>query len=109
MGKKTVWDIYWADVAYEDNPEIIKKRPVVIKSDGGAFIMSFYATSQPSKPEYDCYPIKQWREAGLDKPTVVRLDKCLRLEPNDFHEYIGHLTEQDALILQLELMRVINR
>ena len=48
------WDIYWAKVAFEDDPTTIKLRPIVIFRDGGAFIMSYYATSQSPKPGDDC-------------------------------------------------------
>ena len=27
------WDIYWADVPYEEDPSISKKRPVIIAKD----------------------------------------------------------------------------
>ena len=103
------WDIYWAYVAFEDNPTMIKLRPVVIFRDGGAFILSYYATSQSPKPGYDCYPIKSWREAGLKEQTVIRLDKRLKLRPSDLSDYIGRLSEQDILLIQLECARIANR
>lgn len=109
MAKVSNWDIFWAAVAFQDDPETSKMRPVVVSSNRGAFIMSFYATSQSPKPGYDCYIIKHWQEAGLDKPTVIRLDKCLRLFPADFGDYIGHLAEQDIILIQLELARLTNR
>lgn len=109
MAKISEWDVFWAKVAFEDEPEVIKMRPVVITSNRGAFIMSFYATSQSPKPGYDCYVLKQWKEAGLSKPTVIRLDKCLRLIPDDFGDYIGHLTEQEIFLIQFELARILNR
>ena len=102
------WDIYWASVAFEDDPATIKMRPVVIFRDGGAFIMSYYATSQSPKPGYDCYPIKLWKEAGLKEQTVIRLDRRLRLIPSDFKEYIGRLSDQDILLIQLECARIAN-
>ena len=103
------WDIYWARVAFEDDPATIKMRPVVIFRDGGAFIMSYYATTQSPKPGYECYPIKRWKEAGLKEQTVIRLDKRLKLSPSDLQEYIGRLSEQDILLIQLECARIINR
>ena len=109
MARFSAWDIFWAEVVFEDDPETIKMRPVVVNSNRGAFIMSFYATSQSPKPGYDCYIIKQWEQAGLDKPTVIRLDKCLKLFPANFGDYIGHLTDQDIILIQLELARIANR
>jgi hypothetical protein len=103
------WNLYWAEVAFEDDPTIIKLRPVVILQDGGAFIMSYYATSKSPKPGYDCYSIRAWKEAGLSEQTVIRLDKCLKLKPSDFRDYIGCLSEQDVLLIKLECARIANR
>ena len=103
------WDIYWARVAFEDDPATIKMRPVIVSRDGGAFIMSYYATTKSPKPGYDCYPVKHWQQAGFKEQTVIRLDKRLRLLPSDFQGYIGRLSEQDILLIQLECARIANR
>lgn len=103
------WNIYWARVAFEDDPNTTKLRPVVILQDGGAFIMSYYATSKAPKPGYDCYSLKDWKAAGLSEQTVIRLDKLLKLIPSDLHEYIGCLSEQDTLLIKLECARIANR
>lgn len=103
------WDIYWANVAFEDDPTTTKMRPVVILRDGGAFIMSYYATTQSPKPGYDCYPIRSWKESGLDEQTVIRLDKVLKLRPSDIRDYIGRISDQEILLIQLECARIANR
>ena len=71
--------------------------------------MSFYVTSQSPKPGYDCYPIKNWAKAGLQKQSVVRLDKMLRLQPDDVQDFIGHLSDIDIMLIELELARIANR
>lgn len=109
MPKYEKWDIYWAIVAYDDEPGKKKLRPVIIGYDGAAYIMSFYVTSQSPKPGYDCYPIKNWAKAGLQKQSVVRLDKMLRLQPDDVQDFIGHLSDIDIMLIELELARIANR
>ena len=109
MPKYEKWDIYWAIVAYDDEPGKKKLRPVIIGYDGAAYIMSFYVTSQSPKPGYDCYPIKNWAKAGLQKQSVVRLDRMLRLQPDDVQDFIGHLSYIDIMLIELELARIANR
>lgn len=49
--------------------------------------------------------IDEWREAGLSKPTSVRLDKVLRLQESDLDGKIGELQERDKLIIRLRLSK----
>lgn len=109
MAKYEKWDIYWAAVAYEDHPAEIKLRPVVITNSGDAYIIAFYTTSQSPKPGYDCYTIRYWQNAGLKRPSNVRLDKALHLRPSDMREYIGRLSEPDILCIHLALAQLAKR
>ena len=109
MPKYAKWDIYWANVAYQDDPTTIKTRPVVVNDSGDAYVVAFYVTSQSPKPGYCCYVIKHWQNAGLPMQSNIRLDKSIRLLPSDIKDRIGCLSEQDILFVQLELARMANR
>ena len=89
------WDLWWADVAYEDVP-VSEKRPVLIYSPETAYIISFKITSH--SPRQDCwgeYPIKLWKEAGLTRPSTIRCSKKLCLTELDIDEKIGELHPVD--------------
>lgn len=109
MTKYKRWDIYYARVAYEDDPSTIKSRPVVITDSGDAYIIAYYTTSQSPKPGYPCYIIQHWQRAGLSKPSNIRLDRPLSLLPSDMLNRIGCLAEQDILLINLELARIANQ
>lgn len=97
------WDIYLAKVSFEDNPDEAKIRPVVISSNGNAFIVAFYTTSQSPKPGYPCYTIKHWQQAGLNRQSNIRLDKAIKLPHTAIISRIGRLTDQDIMHISLEL------
>lgn len=89
------WDLWWADIVYEDQP-VCEKRPVLIYSHETAYIISFKITSHPPRLEYKGeYPIKLWKEAGLTKPSTIRCSKKLCLTELDFDEKIGSLHPVD--------------
>lgn len=91
------WDIYIADVPFEDLPQA-KPRPVIILEDTVIMIHCLKMTSQP--PRRGEYILQKWREAGLHKPTTVRISKQLSLPPTSFRKHIGALHPVDILEIQ---------
>ena len=90
------WDIWLANVRFEDNPEESKLRPVLVIDKQNMFILSFKMTSHtPRQNFYGEYSIKYYKEAGLVKPTVIRLSKKLLLLENEFIHQIGRLHPYD--------------
>lgn len=90
------WDIWLANVRFEDNPEETKLRPVLVIDKQNMFILSFKMTSHtPRQNFYGEYSIKYYKEAGLIKPTVIRLSKKLLLLENEFIHQIGRLHPYD--------------
>lgn len=65
------WDIGIAYVRFDENTDD-KVRPVLIVNIGNNNIISFKITTRFRSHILE-YPIKQWRQAGLDKPSCVRL------------------------------------
>lgn len=97
----TKWDVYIADVPFEDIMES-KVRPVVIVDDSiVATIDCIKLTSHP--PRSGEYALKYWKEAGLHKPTTVRLSKVLSLSPTNLKTRIGSLHIVDILEIEKRL------
>lgn len=101
---KKQWDIWLAKVKFEDEPEKFKIRPVVIYDHQKALILSYKVTGQPPKEQYMDYELQQWKEAGLDTISTIRLQKLLPLEERDFVKKIGRLKIKDILAIKIILM-----
>lgn len=96
------WDIYWADVPFEDDPGQSKIRPVIIARDASpAYVLTLKVTSQEAR-DYDPgdFPITYWKAAGLNEPSVVRIRKISQLTPDRFGDYIGRIQAADAFAIQ---------
>ena len=93
----TKWDIYIADVPFEDLPQS-KPRPVIILEDSVVLIDCLKMTSHPPRPGE--YALQKWHEAGLLKPTTVRLSKSLLLPLNALRKRLGALHPIDILEIE---------
>ena len=88
-------DIVDAFVYFEDNPTEGKK-PVLILSPEEAFVLSLKMTSHPPRIGYPGeYNIIRWKEAGLSKPTTVRISKVLRIRYEDIIIKRGRINESE--------------
>lgn len=94
------WDIYIADVPFEDLPES-KLRPVLILDGDVLLVDCLKMTSHPPRPGE--YSLQKWREAGLHKATTVRLSKRLLLNQDALRKYVGHLQPIDILEIEKRL------
>lgn len=95
------WDVYWADMPYEENPSQTKPRPVVIARDQVVYVLTLRVTSHAArqKDPYD-YTLQFWQEAGLTKASVVRVSKLAKIKPEAIHERIGSIHPADAIAIQ---------
>ncbi len=90
------WDIWLAKVAFEDAPDIIKKRPVLILDDMKCLVLSLKITSHSPRGHYkDEYQIIEWEKAGLLKPSTLRISKKLLLPKDSFLTKLGELQPID--------------
>ncbi|WP_413815514.1 type II toxin-antitoxin system PemK/MazF family toxin [Christensenella minuta] len=103
--KFQVWDIWYAEYAYEDEPECSKDRPVLIINVNPLNLVMLKITSQGPRDSYD-YTIKKWREAGLKEESHIRMLHRLSAKEEDFRRKIGSLHEVDRLCLKLKLSRL---
>lgn len=91
------WDIYLANVPFEDVPQS-KVRPVLVIDDTAVIIDCIKMTSKP--PRRGEYVLKDWENAGLHKQTAVRISKRLRLEKARLIKQIGKLQLNDIVEIQ---------
>ena len=84
------WELWLARVAYEDQPNVCKKRPVIVYSETECFTLSFKVSSQNPHAYRENYELQMWREAGLDKPSFISLNP-VRIKIEDMLFKIGKL------------------
>lgn len=102
MTKMKRWEIWEADVPYEENKGH-KKRPVLILSETDMIVFSLKMTSHKAryKKLEGEYEIMKWQEAGLEKPTVIQCSKRLKLEKSRFTgKQYGRLMATDIIGMQ---------
>lgn len=89
------FDILLAKVNFEDSNKY-KVRPVLCINKIQNGIIARKMTSKSTRNNYPGeYYIQDWREAGLYKPTVVRMSKYVTVPFNNIIKTIGHLTPKD--------------
>ncbi len=89
-------DVYLIKVHYQLTGET-KIRPVVIVSNEKAIdldVLISPITGQAARNEFDV-PIKKWREAGLEKPSVARTSKITMIHNSILYKQIGKLDITD--------------
>ena len=94
------WEIYWADVRFEDT-DGYKVRPVVILNETVAFVVGFGVYSASPRPKTNDYVIRDWKQAGLDHQSTIRPDRLVSIDKNRVYEKIGELSKRDSMLLAL--------
>jgi len=89
--------IWWTDVKLEkliDGQLILSEdsfeRPVII-IDNQAFLV----LKITSRNGHEGYPIQDWREAGLSRPSYIRTDALVPVHRSDMKHEMGFLSERD--------------
>ena len=96
------WEIWWADVKYEDAPETVESRPVLVVTQQEIFIIAFKMTGTKRVNDY---PITDWQGAGLSKETHIRADMKLKLLDSDLTDKIGSLQPRDIIGFQKHITK----
>lgn len=94
------YDIYLAEVPFED-VEGAKVRPILILEDKACLISCLPITSNTARSED--YIIKKWKEAGLKKPSAIRILNVLELDVSMIDRKIGTLHPVDIIGIQNRL------
>ena len=99
------WDIWIAKVEFEGGTGS-KIRPVLIIDGTRCYVLSLKITSHVPRSQFSGeYQIIEWKEAGLMKPSTIRISKQLNLPADSFVKRIGRLTELDRLnVLKIYLV-----
>lgn len=96
------YEIWRAKVKFEESDEV-KERPVMIWN-GGFYLVAYKMTGTDRGDDQDEYRVKYWKEAGLDKPTSIRLRKVLRLTESDLVQKIGELDKRERLLFDFRIV-----
>lgn len=91
------FELYWAEVEFQDIEES-KLRPVMIIDSNAYLVSCLSVTSNTSRPED--YVIKRWREAGLSRPSAIKLHQIIDLDPSMIDRRIGKLDAYDISIIR---------
>jgi mRNA interferase MazF len=86
-------EIYLCDFPYTSGTNF-KKRPCLVLLDLGADVLIARITSIPHTEAYDL-PVRDWQQAGLLKPSTVRLARLVTIERNLLLKQLGVLTSFD--------------
>lgn len=103
------WEVWHARFNFSEGHGY-KYRPIVIlatRADGALVTMVTSATNKMSLP-HD-YLLHEWRNAGLEKPSIVRLDRIAEIPPNYLGTAgrIGRLTDKDIAAIKVILSDII--
>lgn len=96
------YEIWRARVRFEESDEV-KERPVLIWNQQ-AFLIAYKMTGTNRGDGQEEYRIRYWREAGLSKPTSIRLRKVLKLTEDDMVEKIGELDKRERLLFEFRIL-----
>lgn len=94
-------DVWKLDFAYEEDPSISKKRPVVVavvEESAGRAVVVKVTGHGPRKEFPGEIRLADWEYAGLSKPSTVRCSKSLSVGLESFNgaQYYGTLSAGDA-------------
>jgi mRNA interferase MazF len=81
-----------------------KVRPAILLDAGDADFVAAPVTSRPRLSEYDL-PVEEWKEAGLNVPSFIRIHKRTVLPKNGIVRNLGSLTKADRAALTRILAR----
>lgn len=95
------WEIWNVRYAYDDNPNETKIRPVLVIDAKKKIVVALKITSHEPRSQFGGeYQISKWKEAGLDKPSVIRCSKRATFEESDFILKRGKLQSGDIIAIQ---------
>lgn len=100
------YDIYLCWVPFQDGG---KNRPVLILDNNTAVTIGAEVTSHsPRVYDNGDYPIEDWQEANLRKPSTVRLSRQLQVNESNLRHYIGHLSDFDIENIEIMLRNIFD-
>lgn|SRR5699024_28418 len=113
-----IGDLFYFDVAYEDDPSTFKNRPVLLlqELENSSLLLISTTTTKRNNPLewYDKYkiPIHNWRKTGLREASWCQGRKLIvmpRVEVEsliDANDYIGRIHPEDFNFIIEEIERL---
>ena len=99
------WEIYEADVPFDEDINKSKKRPVLIISPTEVLVLKLTTHGHSDSPKPLEYEILKWAEAGLEVKTFVECNRYVRLTRERFTgKKYGRLQLTDIVLLR-QMMR----
>jgi len=80
---------------------------VVLLDSGDDDFVAAPITSRPRVSEYDV-PVQQWREAGLNTASTIRVHKLTVLAKDEIVHRLGELSELDRIAMATVLHRAFS-
>lgn len=92
------WEVWLAEVAFEEDITILKKRPVLVLEPGIAVSLATKITSHAPRASYvGEYQISNWQGAGLLKPSTIRLSQIFEIDRKHMIRKLRDLQPEDIL------------
>lgn len=116
--KIKIGDLFYFDVAYDDDPSTYKNRPVLLLAEEEDNILLLISTTTTERNNpfkwYDYYkiPIQNWRKTGLREASWCQAKKLIRLPRTevesliDADDYIGRMHPEDFNVIIEEVERI---
>ncbi len=103
-----LYDVWQLVFEFEDQPGVVKRRPVVIGAVDGehAVVLAIKVTGHGPRKEFPGeVRILDWEQAGLEKPSVARCSKTLiaPFEAFEGQRRYGALSDNDAMAIAAAL------
>ena len=97
-----LWEVWHARFNF-DGKRGYKYRPVIVVGvrENGSLVMMVTSATNRLQLEHD-YLLQDWREAGLDKPSIARADRMAEIPPSYVGAVgkIGRLSTRDEMALR---------
>lgn len=96
------FETYKVFVAFTDQEDTYKPRPVVVLKDNGDTCTCFKCTSKKHEGEsyWDKMDIEEWSWAGFDRPSYIIPKETIEISKDLFYKRMGKLQKKDIQNLQ---------
>lgn len=100
--------IFWVKDPTSENRNKMRPAVIICKTKGDYILAKI--TSKYKEVNKYCCPLENWFEAGLSKPSCVRLDKFMNFTESmlEKRNYVGLLEDTDKMVIQSMLDTLYN-
>lgn len=99
-----VGQIWYAEFRFEDQPDLSKRRPVlIVKNDDLKLICVALKITSKERYGRTGYKIKYWENSGLTKQSWVDLSQRQTFRHEELIHYLGELDQRDQMNIWYQL------